>query len=386
MPVASDNRFAMYDAWKPDRAIFIRNMTLVHMMHRDDVDKLLKHAWLKQMMTAFIVDQLDQINEHGDVVKFDSNAWNRKFTTYIYNRYRASKTFSETVPQQQRKNYSYDPQHNNVRDLMGEKPVKTVTIERQPLPDTVDADAFARWLAFQEEKNGQAVTNSYFNECLMLFSHIPKAEQSFRVANCIVGGHNKPWVKMNESAEKAKRKYVKSSSSSSRLQSGKNSKYKNMPIEGDWQPGMDSLSPNRTDAAIPRMTFAGEKDIVSQEHLDVKALQRWLQHRRRDQFANIDEQAIAEQLSKIPKAMQAEAVSYSIAGDYKQVFLPNSRHSSSSTGDKQRHSFMALARGEHLAEARVSASSKTKILNETEQLAQQFDRLRQQQNKDGSDE
>ncbi|NRB42068.1 MAG: hypothetical protein HRU20_26950 [Pseudomonadales bacterium] len=391
MPRINDSRFTMYAAWKPDRQIFIRNLTMIHMMHRDDVDKLLKHAWLKQMMMAFIVDFSDKIDDYGDTIKYDSNGWNNQFSRYIYNRYRASKTFNDTVPKEQRKQYSYDPQHKNVRDLMGEKPVEPSTVQRHSIPETVDADAFMRWIDYQQEKNAAPVSNSYFNECLSLFSHIPKDEQSFRVSNCVVGGYTKPWVKMNESARQAKSKYLDGGNTATgnkkaRRNTVTSTQHQNTSTQ--WQPNAD-LMENPQQGSIPAMNFAGEHSQLSGESIDLKALQRWVKHRERNKYAVIDEQAIAEQLSKIPKKQQAEAVSYSIAGDYKQVFQPGGK--SGAKGQPTRHSFMALARGEHLQQIDDQAlppgqkQSSAQALNSTAQLAQQFDKLRLQQ-KDKDDE
>lgn len=383
MPKAVDNRFTMYEAWKPDRQIFIRNLTMVHMMHRDDVDALLKHPWLKQMMTAFIFDFMDKIDGYGDPVKYDDSGWNTQFTRYIYNRYRASKTFSDTVPQDQRKQYSYDPQHENVRNLMGEKAAEPSSIARKAIPGSVDSDAFMRWIEHQQEKTGQTVGNSYFNECLSLFSHIPKDEQSFRVSNCIVGGYNKPWVKMNESAQQAKRKYLGDDNKPPKKPRKQNqhltAEQASAP-ENSWQPGSALATTDSQASAIPAMTFAGQDHGVSSENIDMQAFQRWIKHRQRNKYAVVDEQAIAEQFCKIPKSQQAEAVSYSIAGDYKQVFpapaQTTGRHSAKSQGGGERYSFMALARGDHLKD--LPAES----LDKTQQLAQQFDKLRLQKKED----
>ena len=386
VPRADDNRFMMYESWKPDREIFKRNLTMIHMMHRDDVDKLLRHAWLKQMMMAFIVDFSDKINEHGDTIKYDNNGWNRQFTTYIYNRYRASKNFNDTVPQEQRKHANYDPQHKNVRDLMGEKPVTSNTIVRQTIPDTVDENAFLRWIDYQQEKNAKPVSNSYFNECLVLFSHIPKDEQSFRVSNCVVGGHDRPWVKINESAQKAKSKYLPQGQDRKKFSKRDKSKAQTTLSSQQWQPNADLIE-SQNNTGIAAMNFAGEDAKVSRENLDIKAFQRWITHRERNKYATIDEQAIAEQLSKIPKKLQAEAVSYSIAGDYKQVFSPQQ---SGKAAAPTRHSFMALARGEHLKDGSMpqlqQQKSNNAAVNNTAQLAQQFDQLRLQQQADKKEE
>ena len=386
MPNPNDSRFLMYEAWKPDRQIFIRNLTMIHMMHSDEVDRLLKHPWLKQMMTAFIVDFMDKIDDYGDPIKYDNNGWNNQFSRYIYNRYRASKTFSDTVPVEQRKQYSYDPQHANVRNLMGEKPVETAAVVvRQDIPKTVDADAFMRWINYQQEKNGQDVSNSYFNECLSLFSHIPLAEQSFRVSNCIVGGYAKPWVKMNESAQQAKSKYLEAGTKTPKQQRPKAlTQSPAAQNKKQWQPNADLIE-SASNTGIPAMNFAGEDAQISRESLDIKAFERWVKHRQRNKYAVVDEHAIAEQLSKIPKKLQAEAVSYSIAGDYKQVFLPQSAAQGKyNKGSNTRHSFMALARGEHLKDGSVpqleqQASPTSGSNNTTQQLAQQFDQLRLKQ-------